>query len=120
MACNFTFISSDVFPSKNRNRITDRYCSFSMIANEHTLAHFKQLSKQNYSINLSEILTGVVSKVALNDSKQTLSQWCYQSLNTGTYHTPLVDKFCLTYPTSPSPNFQDKIANFGTNCFFVY
>src|SRR6476661_5298383 len=92
MACNFTFISSHVFPSKNRNRITDRYCSFSMIANEHTLAHFKQLSKQNYSINQSEILTGFVSKVALNDSKQTLSQWCYQSLNTGTYHTALVHR----------------------------
>src|SRR5436190_22033977 len=31
-ACNFILISSHVFPSKNRNRITDRYCSFSMIA----------------------------------------------------------------------------------------
>src|SRR6476619_298326 len=97
MACNFTFISSHVFPSKNRNRITDRYCSFSMIANEHTLAHFKQVSKQNYSINLSEILTGVVSKVALNDSKQILSRWRYQSLNTGTYHTALVQSKSFFY-----------------------
>jgi len=75
---------------KKRNRIIDRYCSFSIVANKYKLAHFQQLSKQNYSINLSEILTDDVRKMALNDGIQILSQWCYQSLNTGTYHTALV------------------------------
>jgi len=38
-----------------------------------TNTNYFQQSKQNYSINLSEILTGVVRKMTLNDGIQTLS-----------------------------------------------
>ena len=89
-ACNLTLISSHIFPSKKRNRITDRYCSFCMVANKHELNDLQKLSKQNYSINLSEMLTVIVGKMALNNDIHMLRQWCHQSINTATYQTALV------------------------------
>ena len=90
MAFNFTLISSHIFPSKTRNPITDRYCSFSLVANKHEFDDLQRLSKQNCSINLSEILAVIVWKMTLNNGIHILHQWCHQSINAGTYQTALV------------------------------
>jgi len=47
MQLHFDFLTR-IFIQKKRNRITDRYLSFSIIANKHELVHFQQLSKQNF------------------------------------------------------------------------
>ena len=92
-----TLISSHVFPSKKRNRITDWYCSHRsiLVANKHELNDLQQLSKQNYSINLFAILTVIVKKMVLNNGIHILRQWCHQSINTGTYQTAhVIHSFC--------------------------
>ena len=61
-ACIFTFFFVHIFPSK-KSRIIDRYYSFYMIA-KHEHDDFQQLPKQNYSINLTEIMAVIDVKMA--------------------------------------------------------
>jgi len=61
MQLHFDFLTRLSIQKKGIKSLTD--CFFSIIANKHELVHFQQLSKQNYSINQSEILTGAVRKM---------------------------------------------------------
>jgi len=67
-ACNFSLISSHVFPFKNRNRITDRYSLF--------LHDCKQAQTRQLSIVIKTKLTGTaVRNFYLRRSKNGVTRW---------------------------------------------
>lgn len=65
MAYSFTLIFSHVFSKKGTRRLNEIF--FFIVTEKFKLIRFQQLVAQNYSINLPEILTGVIGKMASND-----------------------------------------------------
>jgi len=73
-------VTVHMFPSINKIRITDRYCSFSVISKIRGHARFHTRSKQNCDCDSVEMLTATVYENVLDDSESLLRYWHHRAV----------------------------------------